>query len=338
MVAFLFIVILISMQLEDRIFTINDHNEFERTALDVFSYQYDRISIYREFSDYLGKSKEKVNSLTEIPFLPIEFFRSNIIRDKAEFDKVFLSSGTTGQERSKHYISDLKLYEKSFHNAFSQFYGDPSEFLFAAILPGYIDNPDSSLLYMVDKLIQSSKNKLSGFYNFYDEHLITKLKNIRSSNSKNKLIIGVSFALLDIAEQHSIDLSDCIIMETGGMKGKRKELVREELHAILKGAFKVEKVHSEYGMTELLSQAYAKEDGIFETPSTMKVMIRDIYQPMSYVSKGGSGGINVIDLSNIHSLSFLATQDLGKKLSRGRFKVLGRFDHSDVRGCNLLYS
>ena len=326
------------MHLEDRIFTINSDDEFERTSLDVFRYQYDRISVYREFCDHLGKSKEKVNTLTEIPFLPIEFFKSHVIRDNTEFDKVFLSSGTTGQERSKHYISDLKVYEKSFHNAFSQFYGDPSDFLFAAILPGYVDNPDSSLLYMVDKLIQGSNDKLSGFYNFDDERLIAQLKNIRSSRSKNKMMIGVSFALLAIAERHSIDLSDCIIMETGGMKGKRKELVREELHAILKDAFQVEKIHSEYGMTELLSQAYSKADGIFEVPSTMKVMIRDIYQPMSYVSKGDTGGINIIDLSNIHSLSFLASQDLGKKLSQDRFEVLGRFDYSDVRGCNLLYS
>ena len=326
------------MHLEDRIFTINSDDEFERTSLDVFRYQYDRISVYREFCEHLGKSKEEVNALTDIPFLPIEFFKSHVIRDNTEFDKVFLSSGTTGQERSKHYISELKVYEKSFYNAFSQFYGDPSDFLFSAILPGYVDNPDSSLLYMVDKLIQGSNDKLSGFYNFDDERLITRLKNIRSSHSKNKLIIGVSFALLAIAERHTIDLSDCIIMETGGMKGKRKEFVREELHAILKDAFQVEKIHSEYGMTELLSQAYSKADGIFEVPSTMKVMIRDIYQPMSYVSKGDTGGINVIDLSNIHSLSFLATQDLGRKLTQDRFEVLGRFDHSDVRGCNLLYS
>ena len=326
------------MHLEDRIFTINSDDEFERTSLDVFRYQYDRISVYREFCDHLGKSKEKVNALTEIPFLPIEFFKSHVIRDNTEFDKVFLSSGTTGQERSKHYISDLKVYERSFHNAFSQFYGDPSDFLIAAILPGYVDNPDSSLLYMVDKLIKSSKDELSGFYDLDDERLVAKLKNIRSSRSKNKMIIGVSFALLAIAEQHAIDLSDCIIMETGGMKGKRKELIREELHAILKDAFYVEEIHSEYGMTELLSQAYSKADGIFEVPSTLKVLIRDIYQPMSYVSKGDTGGINIIDLSNIHSLSFLATQDLGKRLSQDRFEVLGRFDQSDVRGCNLLYS
>lgn len=326
------------MHLEERIFNSKNDDEFERTSLDVFRYQYDRISVYREFCEHLGRSKEKVNSLTSIPFLPIEFFKSHVIKDSSEYEKVFLSSGTTGQDRSKHYIRNLKVYERSFHNAFSQFYGDPSDFLIAAILPGYVDNPNSSLLYMVDRLIQSSNDELSGFYEHDDEGLVAHLKNIGSSRAKNKLIIGVSFALLAIAEQHSIDLSDCIIMETGGMKGKRKELVREELHTILKDAFHVERIHSEYGMTELLSQAYSKADGIFQVPSTMKVMMRDIYQPMSYVSKGDTGGMNIIDLSNIHSLSFLATQDLGKKLSQDRFEVLGRFDHSDVRGCNLLYS
>lgn len=326
------------MHLEDRIFTINSDDEFERTSLDVFSYQYDRIRVYREFCNLLGKSKEKVNTLTEIPFIPIEFFKSHVIRDNTEFDKVFLSSGTTGQERSKHYISDLKVYERSFHNAFSQFYGDPSDFLIAAIIPGYVDNPDSSLLYMVDKLIRGSKDELSGFYNFDDEKLIAQLKNIRSSRSKNKLIIGVSFALLAIAERHSIDLSDCIIMETGGMKGKRQELVREELHNILKTSFKVDDIHSEYGMTELLSQAYSKGNGVFDTPNSMDVRIRDIYQPMSLLPNGQAGGINIIDLSNLYSLSFIATQDLGKKLNSNQFEVIGRFDHSDIRGCNLLIS
>lgn len=326
------------MHLEERIFNSKNDDEFERTSLEVFRYQYDHINVYREFCEHLGRSKEKVNSLTEIPFLPIEFFKSHALSDSSEYEKVFLSSGTTGQDRSKHYIRNLKVYERSFLNAFSQFYGDPSDFLIAAILPGYVDNPNSSLLYMVDRLIQSSNNELSGFYEHDDEGLVAHLKNIGSSSAKNKLIIGVSFALLIIAEQHSIDLSDCIIMETGGMKGKRKELVREELHTILKDAFHVKKIHSEYGMTELLSQAYSKADGIFEVPSTMKVMIRDIYQPMSYLTKGDNGGMNIIDLSNIHSLSFLATQDLGKKLSHDRFEVLGRFDHSDVRGCNLLYS
>jgi hypothetical protein len=326
------------MHLEDRIFTINSDDEFERTSLDVFSYQYDRIRVYREFCNLLGKSKEKVNTLTEIPFIPIEFFKSHVIRDNTEFDKVFLSSGTTGQERSKHYISDLKVYERSFHNAFSQFYGDPSDFLIAAIIPGYVDNPDSSLLYMVDKLIRGSKDELSGFYNFDDEKLIAQLKNIRSSHSKNKLIIGVSFALLAIAERHSIDLSDCIIMETGGMKGKRQELVREELHNILKTSFKVDDIHSEYGMTELLSQAYSKGNGVFDTPNSMDVRIRDIYQPMSLLPNGQAGGINIIDLSNLYSVSFIATQDLGKKLNSNQFEVIGRFDHSDIRGCNLLLS
>ena len=326
------------MQLLDNIFTIKDDADFRNVALDVFHYQYDKIKTYKDFCDHLKANPSSVTQIENIPFLPIEFFKTHHIGSDSVYDKVFLSSGTTQQERSKHYVKHLDIYKKSFLNGFHEFYGNPQDFLIAAILPGYVDNPDSSLLYMVDELIKESTDELSGFYNFDDDNLLAHLKAIQSSTAKNKLVIGVSFALLSIAEKHSIDLSDCIIMETGGMKGKRKEIVREELHSILKKAFNVPAIHSEYGMTELLSQSYSKGDGIFEMSSTMKILIRNIYQPRQILPNDNTGGINIIDLSNIYSVSFIATQDLGKKLDESQLEVLGRFDQADVRGCNLLYS
>jgi len=326
------------MQLEDKIFDIQNEGDFTAVSLEVFNYQYENINVYREFCDHLKVEPSTVKSIYDIPFLPIEFYKSHHIGDTLNFEKLFLSSGTSQQERSKHYLKSLDLYRKSFFKCFQEFYGEPSDFLIAAILPGYVDNPNSSLLHMVDQLIQTSNDSLSGFYSFEDDNLIDHLKKIQSTNAKYKLIIGVSFALLSIAEKQRIDLSDCIIMETGGMKGKRKELVREELHAILKDSFRVNYIHSEYGMTELLSQAYSKGDGVFQESNTMKVLIRNIYQPLQLLPYNSTGGINVIDLSNIHSVSFIATQDLGKKLSSSKFKILGRFDQADIRGCNLLYS
>ena len=326
------------MQLENKIFEIKNDDDFRQVTLAVFKYQYDNIKLYKEFCDHLKVTPSSINKISDIPFLPIEFFKYHHIGDSSNYDKLFLSSGTTQQEKSKHYVKDIDVYKRSFFNGFNMFYGNPSDYLIAAILPGYVDNPNSSLLYMVDQLIKASNDPLSGFYSFENDHLIDQLKKIQASKAKHKLIIGVSFALLAIAEKHQIDLSDCIIMETGGMKGKRKEIVREELHSILKQSFNINQIHSEYGMTELLSQAYSKGNGVFEESSTMKVLIRNIYQPLQTLPINNTGGINVIDLSNIHSVSFIATQDLGKKLSQSTFEVLGRFDQADIRGCNLLYS
>ncbi|MDR9400005.1 MAG: acyl transferase [Psychroflexus sp.] len=326
------------MDLNKQIFDIKDKNQFSDLALAIFKYQYDHIKYYREFCSHLKVNKKDVDHVDAIPYLPIQFFKSHKLLSKSHYSKVFLSSGTTQQERSKHFVYDLDIYKKSFVNAFNAFYGNPKDFLIAAILPGYVDNPNSSLLYMVDHLINSSIHDLSGFYDYDDDEIVNKLKQIQSSGAQHKIIIGVSFALLEIAEQLSVDLSDCIIMETGGMKGKRQELVREELHNILKTSFKVDDIHSEYGMTELLSQAYSKGNGVFDTPNSMDVRIRDIYQPMSLLPNGQAGGINIIDLSNLYSVSFIATQDLGKKLNSNQFEVIGRFDHSDIRGCNLLIS
>jgi phenylacetate-coenzyme A ligase PaaK-like adenylate-forming protein len=326
------------MQLDNGIFEIKNDDDFIQASLEVFKYQYENVKLYKEFCDLLKMKPSSINEISDIPFLPIEFFKSYQIGDSSNYDKLFLSSGTTQQEKSKHFVKNINVYKRSFLNGFNTFYGNPSDFLIAAILPGYVDNPNSSLLYMVDQLIKDSNDPLSGFYRFENDHLIDQLNQIQASNTKNKLIIGVSFALLDIAEKHKTDLSDCIIMETGGMKGKRKEIVREELHSILKESFNINTIHSEYGMTELLSQAYSKGGGVFEESSTMKVLIRNIYQPLQTLSINNSGGINVIDLSNIYSLSFIASQDLGKKLSSSTFEVLGRFDQADIRGCNLLHS
>ena len=258
----------------------------------------------------------------ELPGLPVE--------------KIFESSGTTGPLPGKHFVIDLRLYEKSFLRSFIQFYGEPEEYLIAALLPSYTEREGSSLVYMVDNLIQRSLNPHSGFYknNFVD--FIPAIKMAKEENQK-VLLLGVSFALLDLAENKPPDLSGVIVMETGGMKGRRKELTRQELHSILKEKFNVFSIHSEYGMTELLSQAYSKGNGIFETPQWMRVLIRDIYDPFTYISENKLGGINIIDLANLYSCSFIETQDVGKIINTKNFTIEGRFDSSDIRGCNLMY-
>ncbi len=322
---------------EDRIFGIKDHSGFLETALEVFHYQSRDNNIYKQFIDGLGRSLEPVNSLESIPFLPVEFFRNQkIITGTSRVEKMFESSSTTGAIPGKHYISDLALYERSFTEAFRLFYGDPSEYLICALLPSYTERSGSSLVYMADRLIQKSLDPLSGFYRENSVELIRIIDEGRREKKK-VLLLGVSFALLDLAEKHSIDLSGVYVMETGGMKGRRKELTRSELHNILKGKFNLQTIHSEYGMTELLSQAYSAGDGIFYSPPWMKIMIRDPQDPLTvYTGTGKTGGINVIDLANINSCSFIATGDLGRLHDDGGFEVLGRFDSSDVRGCNLL--
>ena len=320
----------------DHIFDISCPAEFERMALSVFRMQYAKNPVYREFCGYLGCSPDDVLELKDIPFLPIGFFKSKkILSEGMQSEMVFTSSGTTGNLTSWHYVGDIKVYEKSFRQAFSYFYGDISEYCVLALLPSYLEREGSSLIYMVDDLIQKTRHPESGFYLNDLEGLKDQLVQLEAAGTKT-LLIGVSFALLDMAETHPMKLQNTIIMETGGMKGRRKELVREELHGILKSAFGVERIHSEYGMTELLSQAYSKGNGRFETPPWMRVLIRDTEDPLTYQSVGKTGGINVIDLANRDSCAFIATQDLGKMHSDGSFEILGRFDHSDVRGCNLM--
>ncbi|MBF03466.1 MAG: acyl transferase [Flavobacterium sp.] len=318
------------------IFTISSKREFEKLTLKVFRYQYDNNKVYQEFCNYLNKDKSNVKTILDIPFLPIQFFKSHeIISTTNPVQEIFTSSGTTGIQTSKHFVTDIALYEQSYRNGFSEFYGNIEDYCVLALLPSYLEREGSSLIYMVQDLIQSSNHPDSGFYLNNYEDLIAKLIALDQSG-QNVILIGVTYALLDLIEKHTFQLKNTIIMETGGMKGKRKEMIREELHAILSHGFGVPVIHSEYGMTELLSQAYSLGNGVFECPPWMQILTRDTEDALSYVSDGKTGGINVIDLANVNSCSFIATQDLGKKYPNHSFEVLGRFDHSDIRGCNLM--
>lgn len=318
------------------IFSISNQKQFEKIALKVFRYQYENNSVYKEFCDYLKTDVQKVKSLSQIPFLPIQFFKSHkIVSNQNPIQKEFTSSGTTGLQTSSHFVTDISLYEESYLKGFSQFYGNIENYVVLALLPSYLERDGSSLIYMVEDLIQKTQNSESGFYLNHHEELIEKL--IRLDNSgQNILLIGVTYALLDLIEFHSFQLKNTIVMETGGMKGRRKEMIREELHQLLCGGFGVSSIHSEYGMTELLSQAYSLGNGIFECPAWMQILIRDTEDALSYANDRKMGGINVIDFANLHSCSFIATQDLGKKNPNNSFEVLGRFDNSDIRGCNLM--
>lgn len=318
------------------IFTITGPKQFEKIALKVFRFQYENNVVYREFCELLKVEKGNVKSLQQIPFLPIQFFKSHeVVSNSDTIQETFTSSGTTGMITSKHLITDVTLYENSYRNAFSEFYGNIEDYVVLALLPSYLERSGSSLIYMVKDLIALSNNSNSGFYlNNYDE-LISKLIAL-DSLGQNVILIGVTYALLDLIEKQKFQLKNTIIMETGGMKGKRKEIIREELHEILCEGFGVTSIHSEYGMTELLSQAYSLGNGIFECPNWMDILIRDTEDALTYVTAGKTGGINVIDLANINSCSFIATQDLGKKYPNNSFEVLGRFDNSDIRGCNLM--
>lgn len=318
------------------IFTISNQKQFDKIALKVFRFQYENNLVYREFCDFLKTDVQKVKSIEQIPFLPIQFFKSHsVISSTNPIETTFTSSGTTGMITSKHLVTDLSIYEESYRKGFSQFYGNIEDYVVLALLPSYLEREGSSLIHMVDDLIQLSNQDESGFYlNNYDE-LIAKLIQLDHAG-QNVILIGVTYALLDLVEKHSFQLENTIIMETGGMKGKRKEMIREELHQELCNGFGVKSIHSEYGMTELLSQAYSLGEGIFECPSWMQILVRDTEDALSYVREGKTGGINVIDLANINSCSFIATQDLGKKYPNGSFEILGRFDHSDIRGCNLM--
>lgn len=318
------------------IFHIGSKKEFEKLTLKVFRHQYDHNAVYRNFCDLLKKNKTNVKALDEIPFLPIQFFKSHeVISTEDPVQITFTSSGTTGTSTSRHLVTDLNFYEESFRLAFSQFYGNIEDYVVLALLPSYLEREGSSLIYMVEDLIERSNQPESGFYLHNYDELIEKLTELDNSG-QNVLLIGVTYALLDLIDKQNFQLNNTIIMETGGMKGKRKEMIREELHELLCKGFGVSKIHSEYGMTELLSQAYSLGDGLFECPPWMEILIRDTEDALSYVTEGKTGGINVIDLANVNSCSFIATQDLGKKYPNHSFEVLGRFDHSDIRGCNLM--
>jgi phenylacetate-coenzyme A ligase PaaK-like adenylate-forming protein len=321
----------------DTIFNIKTGEEFREAALEVFSYQYNNNKLYKKFADLLGRRPGAVKSISQIPYLPVEFFRNHkIITGQKDAEIIFESSGTSGVIPGRHHIVDLRPYEKSFLTAFRLFYGDPADYLILALLPSYTEREGSSLVYMADRLIRESHNSASGFYKDKPEDILNAIKKGRESGS-DILLLGVSFALLDLADSGSYDFSGVIVMETGGMKGRRKEITRQELHDVLKNRFNVQAIHSEYGMTELLSQAYSSGDGIFYCPPWMKIILRDPQDPLSvFTGSGKTGGINIIDLANINSCSFIATGDLGKLHDDGGFEVIGRFDNSDIRGCNLM--
>jgi len=320
----------------NRIFAINDPALFEELALEVFRFQAERCLVYQKYIGFLGIRPEQVNQLDQIPYLPIEFFKSQeVVSDSRKPEIVFSSSGTTGMTQSRHLVTRLNVYEQSFKRAFEQFYGSPKDVCILALLPSYLERDGSSLIYMVDALMDESKNADSGYFLHDHEDLYLKLMKLQAVKQKT-ILIGVTYALLDFVEKYHIDFPELIVMETGGMKGKRKEMVRAELHEQLQKGFGITTIHSEYGMTELLSQGYSKGAGIFNCPPWMRISLRDTNDPLSSAGKGKTGGINVIDLANINSCSFLATQDLGLVFQDGSFEVLGRFDNADIRGCNLL--
>ncbi|TKD65413.1 acyl transferase [Flavobacterium sp. ASW18X] len=318
------------------IFSIATETQFVEQALQTFRYQYQNNNVYQRFCNLLKTDVASVDSIAQIPFLPIEFFKNSTILSGAGIpEQTFSSSGTTGSLTSKHAVLDVSLYEHSFRKGFELFYGSVANFCILALLPSYLERSGSSLIYMVDDMIKTSKHPKSGFYlNNLDELALT-LQQLEANNTKT-MLIGVSFALLDLAEQYNLNLQNTIVMETGGMKGRRKEMIRQELHHTLLQGLHTSHIHSEYGMTELLSQAYSKGKGLFNCPPWMRVLTRDTEDPLSVQPHGKTGGINVIDLANVHSCAFIATQDLGKVYEDKSFEVLGRFDHSDIRGCNLM--
>lgn len=322
--------------MQDQIFNIHTEQEFTEVALHVFRHQFTNNKVYRSFCDLLYVHPSDVTTISQIPFLPIQFFKTHRVLSSSDaIQETFTSSGTTGSVFSKHFVTDKLLYQKSYRKGFEHFYGNIKDYVVLALLPNYLERKGSSLVAMVDDFIQQSNNPASGFYLNNLDELASTLNELDKSGQK-VLLIGVSFALLDLIEKQQFTLQNTIVMETGGMKGRRKELIRDELHDLLGKGFGVSEIHSEYGMTELLSQGYSKGNGIFKCPPWMKILTRDTEDALTIYQSSKAGGINVIDLANYNSCSFIATQDLGNVFSDGSFEILGRFDNSDVRGCNLM--
>lgn len=321
---------------QQAIFSIVNEAQFLEHALQVFWFQAENCAVYKSYLFNLKIHPQEIKALEEIPFLPIEFFKTHsVISQNQNPEVTFTSSGTTGITTSRHLVTDVSWYQNSFRKGFESFYGDIKNYAFLALLPSYLEREGSSLIYMVEDLIAGTENADSGFYLYNDEELYQKLTQLQHQKQPT-ILIGVTFALLDFIEKYQLDFPELVLMETGGMKGRRKEMIREELHQTLCKGFGVPAIHSEYGMTELLSQAYSLGEGLFYCVPWMKVLIRDINDPFTLLPNGKTGGINVIDLANINSCSFIATQDLGKIHPNNMFEVLGRFDFSDIRGCNLL--
>lgn len=319
-----------------KLFSISDQASFASLAIEMFHEQYQQTAIYRRYCELIGVDASRVNRLDQIPFLPVSFFTSHkVINETMQPQLVFESSGTTGSQKSHHFVADELLYNKSFSEGFRLFYGHPGDYCLLALLPSYLERKGSSLVHMVDGLMKQSGHPLNGFYLHDKDALTARLIELREARQKT-MLIGVTYALLDLAEAFPMQFPDLIVMETGGMKGRRREMVRDEVHEVLCNRFGISRVHSEYGMTELLSQAYSSGGGLFKTPPWMKIFIRDMNDPLSMAAPGQSGGINVIDLANRHSCAFIATQDVGRLHAGDSFEVIGRFDHSEVRGCNLM--
>lgn len=321
------------------IFNIKTETEFTEACLSTFRFQYENVEIYRKFVDYLKIDPQRVNAINEIPFLPIEMFKNHKILNKnISADLYFQSSGTTKMNLSKHFIADENIYQQSIYKSFEQFIGRPEDFIFLGLLPSYLERQNSSLIYMVDYLIKKSGKPENGYFLYNHSDLLELLNTLRD---KKVILFGVSFALLDFLDfsnTKTLEFSDkLIIIETGGMKGRKEEMTKDELLKILQKGFKTEKIYSEYSMTELLSQAYSLGNNEYQCPNWMKILVRNAEDPFSYEKDGKTGAINIIDLANIHSCSFIATQDLGKIVG-DKFQVLGRIDHSDIRGCSLLVS
>ncbi len=321
------------------IFKIKTEEQFQTLALQIFDYQYKHIDIYQRYIQTLNIDIAHIKKIEDIPFLPISTFKFHKISTrKTNENQYFESSGTTSQTPSRHYIADIHIYERSFLSCFEQFIGSPSQFAILALLPSYLEREHSSLVYMVDKLMQTSGNPYNGFYLYNFKQLADRLNYLKNNNIKT-ILFGVSFALLDFVEEFQIEFPELIVIETGGMKTRRKEMPRQEIHQILSSGFSVPTIYSEYGMAELFSQAYSINGTTFSCPKWMKILLRDMQDPIASptIPIGQKGGINIIDLANIYSCSFIATQDVGKLVSDNEFEVLGRFDNADLRGCNLLY-
>ena len=327
----------IGTQLAREIF--NPANSFEERCLNVFRFQYQHNKIYREYVNALGVNADLVYQTAQIPFLPIRFFKTHkVVSTNFEAATIFESSGTTETINSKHLVKDTAIYEQSFFSCFEDFYGDVSQWCVVGLLPAYLERSGSSLVYMVQQMIEKSNHEKSGFYLYDFEALSNTLKTLEQQQQKT-LLIGVTFALLDFAALHPQPLQHTIVMETGGMKGRRKEMIRAEVHDLLRKSFSTTHIHSEYGMTELLSQAYSKGNGLFKTPHWMRVLLRDEDDPLTLKNTKKAterGLVNIIDLANIYSCSFIATDDLGIVHADGSFEITGRMDNSDLRGCSLL--
>ncbi|MFU1856803.1 acyl transferase [Sphingobacterium sp. NGMCC 1.201703] len=317
-------------------FAIQTEDDFNQQCLETYRFQLLHCQVYRDYVSLIGKEKNQIQHYSEIPFMPIEFFKTQrVLAAGMDPQIIFSSSGTTGMVTSKHLVADLSIYEQTFRRIFENFYGPIRDIAVLALLPSYLERSGSSLIYMIDDLMKQSKQAESNYFLYNHQELYNTLVQLKAKGTKT-ILFGVTYALLDFIEQYALEFPELIIMETGGMKGKRKEMVKEEIHQLLQDAFKVNGIHSEYGMTELLSQGYSCGQGIFHLPKWMRILIRDTNDPLSLISSNRTGGINVIDLANRYSCSFIATQDLGKVYADGSFEILGRFDQSDIRGCNLL--